>query len=69
MTQQKSVMLNSRMNSTNKAICCTEVINMYSLHELFTVHNTPSGVARKIFLLRQRLATCISRQVFGGEIE
>jgi len=26
-----------------------------------------SGVARKIFLLRQRLATCIGRQVFGRE--
>jgi len=36
-----SVMLNSHMNSTNKAICFAEVINMYSLHELFPVHNTP----------------------------
>jgi len=37
-------MLNSRMNSANKAICYAEVINMYSLHELFNstpVHNTP----------------------------
>jgi len=30
----------SRMNSINKAICYA-VINMYSLCELFTVHNTP----------------------------
>jgi len=37
-------MLNSRMNSTNKAICYAEVINMHSLRELFNnstpVHNT-----------------------------
>jgi len=40
-SQQKSVLLNSHMNSANKAICYVEVINMYSLHELqrvFGVH-------------------------------
>jgi len=36
-----SVMLNSRMNSTNKTICYVEVINMYSLRvQLTPVHNT-----------------------------
>jgi len=37
-------MLNSCMNSANKAMCYAEVINMYSLRELFNstpVHNTP----------------------------
>jgi len=43
-SQQKLVMLNSRMNSANKAICYAEVIDRYSLLELFhstPVHNTP----------------------------
>jgi len=37
-------MLNSSMKLANKAICYAEVINMYSLRELFNstpVHNTP----------------------------
>jgi len=41
---KKSVTLNSRTNSANKAICYAEVINMYSLCELFNstpIHNTP----------------------------
>jgi len=40
--QKKSVMLNSRMNSANKAICYAEMINMYSLCKLFnsTQHTT-----------------------------
>jgi len=43
-SQQKLVTLNSCMNSANKAICYAEVINMYSLYQLFNstpVHNTP----------------------------
>jgi len=31
------------------------------------IHVYQWGVARKIFLLRQRLTTCIGRQVFGRE--
>jgi len=39
-SQQKSFSLNCRMNSANKAICYAEVINMYSLHELFRQYTT-----------------------------
>jgi len=38
-SKQKLVTLNSHMNSANKAICYAEVINMYSLRELF--NSTP----------------------------
>jgi len=41
--KKKLVTFNSRMNSASKAIRYAEVINMYSLHELFnstSVHNT-----------------------------
>jgi len=43
-SQQKSVTLNSCMNSANKAICYAEVIDMHSLRKSFNstpVHNTP----------------------------
>jgi len=43
-SQQKLVTVNSHMNSASKVICYAEVINMYSLHELFNstpVHNIP----------------------------
>jgi len=53
-SQQNLVMLNSHMNSANKAIYYAEVINMYSFHELFNstpVHNTPQWYIQCILIL------------------
>jgi len=60
----KIVMLNSRMNSVNKAICYVEVINMYSLHELFNstpVHNTLQWYIQCLLVLVHKM--CIFCQL------
>jgi len=47
-------------------VCVCKCMNVsYSMNSKNTTLH--SGVARKIFLLRQRLATCIGRKVFGRE--
>jgi len=63
-SQQKSVTLNSCMNSANKAICYAEVINMYFLHELLNsalVHNTPQWYIQCTLVLVHKM--CIFCQL------
>jgi len=56
------VMLNSLMNSTKKAICYAEMINMYSLHELFySTPNTPQWYIQCTLVLVHKM--CIFSQL------